>query len=145
MDNAERNRLRERLNFPGPTPDDPVFVPGDPDPTPPPTEEPGVAAGDAGDAIVAALDRLAAVAERLDTELRATRGDIERLHQRLDQLEREAPLEIDELAGLEAVRRTVAASHRALAAQLSRMFDSLERRRERGDEDEFLVGAGRAD
>lgn len=147
MDASERERLRQRLNFPSVTVDDEPEAPLTPvDAAPEPAAEPApepAAEVDPTAGLVAALERMAQVVERIDGRLEDTRSDIHRLHERLDRLEFALPVDIsvDDLAGIEAVRRTVAASHRALTAQLGRMFEGLEGRLRHGDRVAVSVGS----
>ncbi len=150
MDLTERERLRQRLNFPQPSPDDhPVHVPtstpraaespsDDSSPAPETSDEP--VDGSSDDVTTSATDeqpdlsvlsRLAEVIERLDDRIEGNRLELQRIAQRLDNIEltmQTVTVEGDELVGIEAVRRTVAASHRALTSQLTRMIDDVESR-----------------
>lgn len=142
MDLTERERLRQRLNFPQPINDPPPprtpFAVG-PECEPPvieqtaPVEAP-VEASAAEPVEVAALSRLTEIIERLDDRVEGNRLELERINERLDGLEaalRETTSEGEHLVGIEAVRRTVAASHRVLTGQLSRMIGDVEARLQR--------------
>lgn len=168
MDASERERLRQRLNFPsvivddddpeppvGPAPDvfeNDVFEHVDEPSSPetasreissPDVASPDVASPDPTAGLIAALDRLTDAVERIDGRLENTRAELRMVHERLDRLEFALPSDIalDDLAGIEAVRRTVAASHRALTAQLGRMFEGLEGRMRHQDRMAVSVGS----
>lgn len=161
MDASERERLRQRLNFPSvivdhedddpepPVATAPVVLEQADEPSAevssPEVSSPGISSPDQMVGLVAVLDRLTDAVERLDGRLENTRAELRLVHERLDRLELAVPgdIALDDLAGIEAVRRTVAASHRALTAQLGRMFEGLEGRIRQ--QDRVAVSVGSAD
>lgn len=129
MEPDDRERLRERLNFPRPVDRPPAPARSTtPAPEPEPVPEPAPEAPPSrDDQLAPLLERLSDQLTALDQRVAANADELARLHARFDAIELLAPGG-EEQVGLEAVRRTVAASHRAITVQLRAMLDETEAR-----------------